>query len=107
MTLILPNSLDELKSQVRKASSTPEFIQLMSQGPRTTRELPPIFIIPGLSSFDIIKEMSKELLHPVFYAKLPMVKCSIKKMADILAEVSHPVLFIYNFFCIEKRNKQI
>lgn len=100
--MILPNSVEDLKAQVKKASTSPEFIQLTSQGPRTTRELPPIFIIPGLSNLDIIKDLSRELLHPVFCAKLPITKYSIKKIAEILSEVRFVVYEIA--FCNATKN---
>lgn len=84
----MPNSVDELKKEARRAPPKPEFVQLPTLGPRTMRELPPLFIIPGLTGSNIIRELANQLLYPVFLANLPYNSMDIQEMAETIAEVN-------------------
>lgn len=52
------------------------------------RELPPLFIIPGLTGSNIIRELANQLLYPVFLANLPYNSMDIQEMAETIAEVN-------------------
>lgn len=89
LQLLLPTAVDELRKQAKRSPAKPEFIQLPTLGPRVMRELPPLFIIPGLASFDIVRDLANQLLYPVFAAVLPYNSMDIQEMAKHLAEVSN------------------
>lgn len=88
LQLLLPTSIDDLRKEVRYAPVKPEFVQLPTLGPRTMRELPALFIIPGLSNEKTVAELADQLLYPVFCASLPFNSMSLQDTAVELAEVN-------------------
>lgn len=86
LALILP-TIEDLTETIKHIDEEPKLIQLSSLGPRTIREVPPIFIIPGMSGFKIIKEMASKLLYPIFCARLPLKPMSITDLASVFAKV--------------------
>lgn len=80
--------MKELIKQAKYADATPELIQLPTLGPRVMRELPPLFIIPGLMNEVAIRDLADQLLYPTFCAALPFNSLSFQDTAIDLAEVS-------------------
>lgn len=87
LQLLLPKSLDELKKHAKFAPAKPELVQLPTLGPRVMRELPPLFIIPGLSGIQVIRDLANQLLYPTFYTNLPCNSMNLHDMAVDLAQV--------------------
>lgn len=87
LQLLLPASVKELIKQARYADAKPELIQLPTLGPRVMRELPPLFIIPGLMGEGVLRDFADQLLYPTFYASLPFNSLSFQDIAVDLAEV--------------------
>lgn len=87
LTYLLPNSIDEIKKDVAIASLKPDFIQLPTLCPKVVRDLPPLFVIPGLFGRTAVKDLASQLLHPVYCANYPTSTISFKNLASELVEV--------------------
>lgn len=88
LQLLLPASAKELIKQAKYSEAEPELIQLPTLGPRVMRELPPLFIIPGLMGEGVLRDFADQLLYPTFYASLPYNYLSFQDIAVDLADVS-------------------
>lgn len=95
MQLLLPKSVDELKKQAKFAPAKPELVQLPTLGPRVMRELPPLFLIPGLAGMQVVRDLANQLLYPAFYTNLPCNSMSLQDMAVELAQVTTLKLIFY------------
>lgn len=82
--------MKELKKQAKYAPAKPQLIQLPTLGPRVMRELPPLYIIPGLMSETIVRDLADQLLYPTFCASLPFNNLSLQDTAAELAQVKFP-----------------
>lgn len=92
---MLPASAKDLIKQAKYAEAEIELIQLPTLGPRVMRELPPLFIIPGLMSEGVLRDFADQLLYPTFYASLPYNSLSFQDIAADLAEVS-VIYFVFS-----------
>lgn len=94
MDRFLPSSLEELAEfgQEIELCSSCSFEELSSRSPgyNFVREIPPLFVIPGLqgSSRRILSPLLRNVMYPTFCAKLPCHCQSIAETAIVLAEVS-------------------
>lgn len=86
--LLLPNITDDLEKEARQAPKAPDFVHLPSLSAPTMREVPPIFIIPGIFNKKMVQNLAAKLLYPVYCASFPITWLPFKKMAANLAQVS-------------------
>lgn len=87
LQLLLPASIDDVMKEIKSAPMTkPELIQLPTLGPRCIREVPPLFIVPGLQGKKVVKELANQLLYPTFCAVLPSTPTPLERVAADLAE---------------------
>ncbi|GJQ69352.1 hypothetical protein Trydic_g6479 [Trypoxylus dichotomus] len=86
LTLMLPVSPEDLLEQYRASPPKSKFKQVLTLGPRRIREVPPVFVIPGLYDTKIVYESCFPLLHPTFVAELPNIRTSLVSIAKELAE---------------------
>lgn len=84
---MLPATSEELMEQYKTSSPKAKFRQILTLGPRKIREVPPIFMVPGLYNTKVIHEICFPLLHPTFVAELPNTVTSLEDMANDLAKV--------------------
>ncbi|XP_025837130.1 fatty acid synthase-like [Agrilus planipennis] len=89
---MLPTTIEELRLQILRASLEPTFFQLSSMSPLKTRELPPVFIVPGLLPKKYVENLAGNLLSPVYCADFSIndlkindiCLCLVDKMENIL-----------------------
>lgn len=84
---MLPASSDDLLEQYKSSSAKPKFKQILTLGPRRIREVPPVFVIPGLYNAKTIHESFFSVLHPTFVAELPNTTAPLDVIAKDLADV--------------------
>ncbi|KAF5305398.1 hypothetical protein FQR65_LT07724 [Abscondita terminalis] len=85
LNLLLPNSLSELKYETVYAPDQIDFLQLPSLCGQVIRDSPPMFMFPGMFQKKVAKNLSLQLLHPVFCANYPNSGISIPAAAEVLA----------------------
>lgn len=83
LAVILP-SADDIKEYMGYEKL--QFVQLPSLGPIEIRALPPVFVLPGLSGLNRMKEFANKLLFPVFYLQF-FNQCSISQLPNLIAQV--------------------
>ncbi|KAK4881873.1 hypothetical protein RN001_005192 [Aquatica leii] len=85
LNLLLPNSISELKHETVYALEQIEFLPLPSQCGQVIRDSPPVFMFPGMFQRKIARDLSLQLLHPVFCANYPNSSIPIPVAAETLA----------------------
>ena len=67
-----------------------EELPSLSPGKSFVKEVPSVFIIPGLQGApaDMLKLLAKQIMFPVLCAKLPSNSCSLSETASLLAKVN-------------------
>ncbi|XP_071051537.1 fatty acid synthase-like [Onthophagus taurus] len=83
---MLPSSSQELEQIYLESPDKPTFTQVQTLGPCKIREVPPIFVIPGLFNPEILSKMCFPLLHPTFIANFSNSHLPLEEMAKILAK---------------------
>ncbi|KAF2886940.1 hypothetical protein ILUMI_19233 [Ignelater luminosus] len=86
LNLLLPSSIDSLMKETIQAPKEPDFIQLPSLSTPKMREVPPIFIIPGIFNGKIVQDLARNLLYPVYCASFPVSWLPYNKIAANLAQ---------------------
>lgn len=90
----LPASIEELAAlgEDLETHSTCCFEELpsLSPGKSFVKEVPSVFIIPGLQGapVDMLKLLAKQIMFPVLCAKLPSNSCSVSETASMLVKVN-------------------
>ena len=90
----LPASLEELAAlgEDLEMHSTCCFEELrsLSPGKSFVKEVPSVFIIPGLQGApaDMLKLLARQIMFPVLCAKLPSNSCSVSETASMLVKVN-------------------
>ncbi|KAF2883952.1 hypothetical protein ILUMI_22210 [Ignelater luminosus] len=85
LSFLLPSSLGNLKEETKDAPIKLNFVPLASLCPHIAREVPPVFIIPGMFSTHGIKDLASKLMYPVFCVSFPRRMLPLKTIAAILA----------------------
>ncbi|KAF5286879.1 hypothetical protein FQA39_LY00412 [Lamprigera yunnana] len=85
LSLLLPSSIKELKDETICAPEEIEFSQLPSLCGQVIRDSPPVFIFPGMFQRKSARNLSLQLLHPVFCANYPNTTISTPTAAAALA----------------------
>ncbi|KAF2893821.1 hypothetical protein ILUMI_12358 [Ignelater luminosus] len=83
--LLLPSSISNLKEETKNAPITPDFIPLPSLCSQIERDVPSVFIIPGMFNTRGINDLASKLMHPVFCANFPKKMLPLKTIAVLLA----------------------
>lgn len=86
---MLPPSIEVFKDEVLRSTNDANFVYLPSLCPEDVRQIPPVFIIPGLSGTDAIRKLASKLYYPVYCALFPLTGSSIKDLASDLAKVKY------------------
>lgn len=91
----LPTSLNELaafgEDLLTCSSCCLEELPSLSPGKAFVKEVPSVFIIPGLQGppAEVLKPLARQIMFPTLYAKLPQTIGSLAETASILVKVSY------------------
>ncbi|KAF2906137.1 hypothetical protein ILUMI_00041, partial [Ignelater luminosus] len=91
LNLLLPSSISNLTEETKNALIIPNFISLPSLCAQTVREIPPVFIIPGMFNTSRVKDLASKLLYPAFCANFPKRMLALETIAALLANVSQNI----------------
>lgn len=84
-----PESAEELHLLNEKLTKEAEFVEIPTKSPRLSqlKSVLPIFVIPGFKP-KLVESLYKQLLYPVFEARLPEDITSIDELSENLVKVN-------------------